>query len=115
MIIGKEALVALESYAKKQTRIFNDSADLGIEVKDNPALRIHIRELCKTLAETYKSTKYVTKSCKHWSCFVPYEQEGFAYNGVKVEVTFNQTKRKEFFTIYISSATSNENPFKDES
>jgi len=111
MIPEKEVLKELETIAKRQTRIFNDACDYGIPADTN--LKRKLRKLCRAIGQVYKSTSDISKYTKTWSCFIPYEHEFEAYQGVKVTVSLNMTKKCDYFTIDFERASQTTNPFKE--
>lgn len=113
----KESLIELEILAKKQKRIYPDSADCGILITPDNTSEINTaREALRDLMNFYgyKALNWGNPHAsggKSVSLFIPIEAEevindagddmDLGYAGVAVDVTYNRdaTRKVEFITI----------------
>ena len=110
-VIGKEVLVQLEELARKQDQVWDDSCDMGIHT--TPYLKEKLHYLCEELRLIYKGkTRRWHTGCS-WECFVPFEQNGASFQGVKVIVAHHLVRGHDFFSIDIHRSEQEENPFRD--
>lgn len=129
MIVGREEIVVLESYAKQQHQIWPDAADVGLKTfpdadrNISEAQQTEIREALRELMRTFKynTTTWGTEQDGGWQCrlFVPYEQDQGEYQGVMVQIGLHRsrvgTKREvRFITIDIGSWHQKESGFRNE-
>ena len=108
MIVGREQLVVLEEFAKKQEQIYPDACDWGYRWIEGPIGMQEVNRLRDAVAELVKIFK--TKAGKwgdnqnggkYAQFFVPYEQDEGQYSGVLVTVTtsFERKRRVTYTTI----------------
>jgi len=108
MIVGREQLVVLEEFAKRQEQIYPDSCDWGYRWIEGPIGMQEVNRLRDAVAELVKTFK--TKAGKwgdnrnggkYAEFFVPYEQDAGQYSGVLVNVTttFDRKRRVTYTTI----------------
>ncbi|RKZ44980.1 MAG: hypothetical protein DRQ58_10875 [Gammaproteobacteria bacterium] len=110
MIPGKEALVNLERMAKAQYQVYNDAADLGIEVTENELNGI--RADVKTLKGIYSGINFKTGHNETGvrKIVVPLEEvEAAVYRTVEVTVRVRkESLRTLAFIEFVTSMDSAE-------
>jgi len=131
----KEAVITLEDYEKKQSKIYDDDdADYGIIIGGQgkysnrvlPKAREEIRDALNSLLKTYKvKTEKWTNEFPNqaptiigqsWEFFVPFEMDEFdesMYLGEKIKVIWQNDKQEkvEFITINIKRSKQREDPY----
>ena len=116
MGIFKEEIIFLEELARRQHFIWNDSADVGIEVSEMDVGRM--REVIKTLLE-------LPGSCVTWRVNKPALQRQYQlivmwskhdtiggkdlYDATKANILYFKGRGKEFFSIEIGHALTSKN------
>jgi hypothetical protein len=97
---AKENLIFFENLEKTQTQLFDDAADMGIEVTGLPVkaeARKHLMALMENYA--YKLNKYEAGSVT--DIFIPFEFDEGAYVGVTLNVDFCKANGREWLLIDI--------------
>jgi len=104
MIICREQLKFFEDLQSKEVRIFNDSADTGINLNDDnkPIIREHFKELNEWLEVSDRWTAPGQWMRTWW---LPVEREGSMTSGYKITINHFKGKGKEFISIDINRTT----------
>lgn len=108
-----------ESLAKKQTQIYPDACDIGYYYSEDEGQKI--KENLLRLREVYINTvehygdDYPQRG--GWTCsmFIPFERDEGLYRGVKLDVSCHRDKHKKFVSVNITSHTSSEDGYKNNS
>lgn len=109
----KEEYVAFEQLARRQERIYNDAADMGIplaKVENITTLRAQLKELMSFYRNAFPQHYKAVDICRYKSVemFIPFEQDGPVLAGVTLSVTFNEDRKVKgggFISIDIQRAS----------
>ncbi len=110
MIVGREQLVVLEEFIKKQEQIYPDACDWGYRWIEGPigvAERNRLRDAVAELMGIFKAKTGTwgnqETGGKYADLFIPYEQDGAEYTGVRVIVTtcWDRRRRVTFTSVDI--------------
>jgi hypothetical protein len=104
---AKENLIFFEELAKRQTQLFPDACDYGIEIQYSKT-KAEARENLMALMKIYKykltrpeNARYPYdvdfKNCSDTELFIPFEKDEGRYVGVKLIVSFETYTNNQLF------------------
>jgi len=126
---AKENLIYFEELAKKQTQIYQDACDAGVDLTLHP-VKDEARENLMALMEIYKyklvkpqHARYPYDTdwtkCSTTTLFIPFEKDEGYFSGIELTIDFmtisylkGQKVDKEFLSINIRRHAQKENPYQ---
>jgi hypothetical protein len=106
-IPAKENLIYFEDLEKKQTRLWDDACDIGIDLTGRAGVKTAARENLLALMATYayKMDRGILSSLTE--IFIPFEFDADAgkYIGVNLTVSYTYIKKREILIINIDAAS----------
>jgi len=100
MIPCKEALVLIETVAKKQGRLFDDSCDFGLWTdKMDPSELAALRAAFREIRDFYGFKADETSPESKILMFVPFEQDGTQFDGVSIAWTITPYRNRTILNI----------------